>query len=48
MPEEKKAFVDRMRRIQPLYVRAMNGVEWDEIRIERSDEGTQGYDVPDE
>ncbi|KAK7739631.1 hypothetical protein SLS53_005598 [Cytospora paraplurivora] len=48
LPEEKKAFVDKLRRIQPLYVRAMNGVEWDEIRIERSDDGTQGYEVPEE
>ncbi|ROV93466.1 hypothetical protein VPNG_09633 [Cytospora leucostoma] len=48
LPEEKKAFVERLRRIQPLYVRAMNGVEWDEIRIERNDDGTQGYEVPEE
>lgn len=48
MPEEKQKFVERLRRIQPLYVRAMDGVEWDEITIERSDEGTGGYLIPEE
>lgn len=48
LPEEKKAFVERIRRIQPLSVRALHGVEWDEIKIEKSDEGTEGYVVPDE
>ena len=48
LPEDKKAFVEKMTRIQPLYVRAMDGVEWDEIKIERSDEGTEGYVVPEE
>lgn len=48
LPEAKRAFVEQQRRIQPLYVRSMNGVEWDEIKIERSDEGTDGYEVFDE
>ncbi|KAL1850744.1 hypothetical protein Daus18300_012822 [Diaporthe australafricana] len=48
LPEAKKEFVEKLRRIQPLYVRAMNGVEWGEINVEQSDEGTEGYVVPDE
>lgn len=47
LPENKQNFVELQRRIQPLYVRAMNGVEWDKIRVERSDEGTDGYGIPD-
>lgn len=46
MPEDKKAFVEKQRRIRQLSVRAMNGVEWGEIKIDRSDEGTEGYVVP--
>lgn len=46
LPADKQKFVDMQRRIQPLYVRAMDGVEWDEINIQRSDEGTSGYSVP--
>jgi hypothetical protein len=48
LPEEKKEFVAKLRRIQPLYVRAMDGVEWDDIHVEQSDEGTEGYVLPDE
>lgn len=48
MPENMRDFVEKQRRIQPLYVRALNGVEWDDIKIERSDEGTDGYEVSDE
>lgn len=48
LPEAKKEFVEKLRRVQPLYVRAMGGVEWDEIHVEQSDEGTEGYEVPDE
>lgn len=47
-PEDKKAFVEKMRRIRQLSVRTMNGVEWDEITIDKTDEGTEGYVVPDE
>lgn len=46
LPESKQKFVEMQRRIQPLYVRAMNGVEWNTIKIERNDEGTGGYEVP--
>lgn len=42
---EKQEFVEKLRRVRPLYIRAMNGVEWDRIRIIRSDEGTEGYAV---
>lgn len=48
LPDDKKEFVEKLRRIQPLYVRAMDGVEWDEIHVEQSDEGTEGYELPDE
>lgn len=48
LPDDKKALVERTRRIRQLCVRAMNGVEWDEIKIGRSDEGTEGYVVPDQ
>lgn len=48
LPAERRAAVERMRWIRPLYVRAMEGVEWDEITVERSDEGTEGYVVPEE
>ncbi|KAJ4387452.1 hypothetical protein N0V93_008044 [Gnomoniopsis smithogilvyi] len=48
LPEEKQKFVEQQRRIQPLYVRAMNGVDWDNIKVQRNDEGTEGYTVLDE
>ncbi|ROV88746.1 hypothetical protein VMCG_10077 [Cytospora schulzeri] len=48
LPEDKKAYVEETRRVRQLSVRAMNGVEWDEITINRSDEGTEGYVVPEE
>lgn len=48
LPEAKKEFVEKLRRIQPLYVRAIDGVEWDDIHVEQSDEGTEGYALPDE
>lgn len=48
LPEDKQKFVEQQRRIQPLYVRAMNGVDWESLKIERSDEGTEGYSVSDE
>lgn len=47
LPTEKQKFVERQRRIRQLYVRAMNGVDWDGLKIERSDEGTEGYEVGD-
>lgn len=48
LPEDKKAYVEKIRRIRPLFVRAMNEVEWDEITIQRTDEGTEGYVVSDQ
>ncbi|KUI71835.1 Centromere protein V [Cytospora mali] len=48
LPEDKRAYVEKLKKVTPLYVRAMNGVEWNEIQIARSDEGTEGYVVPDE
>lgn len=47
LSEEKQKFVEQQRRIQPLYVRAMNGVELDKIKVQRNDEGTEGYTVLD-
>lgn len=48
LPEAKKEFVEKLRRVQPLYVRAMDGVEWDEIHVKQSDEGTEGYELLEE
>lgn len=48
LPADKQQFVEKLRRIRPLYVRAMNEVEWDEITVVRSDEGTEGYVVGSE
>lgn len=48
LPAEKQKFVEQQRRIRPLYVRAMNGIDWESINIQRSDEGTEGYAVSDE
>ncbi|KAF3763304.1 hypothetical protein M406DRAFT_73921 [Cryphonectria parasitica EP155] len=48
LPEAKQKFVEQQRRIRPLYIRAMNGVEWEEINVERSDEGTDGYVLPED
>lgn len=42
-PEARQAMVARKLNIKPLNVRALEGVEWDHIKIERSDEGTEGY-----
>lgn len=51
LPPEKQMFVEKLRRIRPLYLRAMNDVEWDEIDVVRSDEGAEGYvvgaEIPD-
>lgn len=48
LPEAKQKFVEQQRRIQPLYVRAMNEIDWKDLKIERTDEGTEGYSVSDE
>lgn len=48
LPDDKKEFVEKLRRVQPLYVRAMDAVEWDEIHVEQSGEGTEGYELSDE
>ncbi|CAN8105440.1 unnamed protein product [Discula destructiva] len=47
LPVEKQRFVEQQRRIQPLYVRAMDGVDWEGLKVERSDEGTEGYSLTD-
>lgn len=40
---DDQQYVTMQRSIHPLYVRAMDGVEWDEIKIQRCDVGTSGY-----
>ncbi|KAI1861460.1 uncharacterized protein JN550_010840 [Neoarthrinium moseri] len=44
-PEARQAMVARNLSIRPLSVRALDGVEWDQLKIERADEGTEGYVV---
>lgn len=48
LPQDKQKFIEQQRRIQPLYVRAMNGVVWHSLKIQRNDEGTNGYTLPDD
>ncbi|KAM0809093.1 putative Mss4-like protein [Seiridium cardinale] len=44
-PEARQAMVARKLDIKPLNVRALEGVEWDQLQVQRSDEGTEGYVV---
>ncbi|KAH8201940.1 hypothetical protein TruAng_003932 [Truncatella angustata] len=44
-PEARQQMVKRKLNIKPLNVRVLEGVEWDQIEIQRSDEGTEGYVV---
>lgn len=43
--EARQAMVARKLNINPLNVRALEGVEWDTIKVNRTDEGTEGYVV---
>ena len=48
-PERKERALEVYRRnmaLQPLNVRALEGVELETLQIERSDEGTEGYVLP--
>lgn len=45
LPVEKQQFVEKLRRVRPLYMRTINEVEWDQVTVVRSDEGTEGYEV---
>ncbi|PYI16695.1 hypothetical protein BO99DRAFT_404942 [Aspergillus violaceofuscus CBS 115571] len=40
---EKQELVRRNLEIVPVRVQVLDGVEWEEIHVERSDEGTEGY-----
>jgi hypothetical protein len=42
-PEARQQMVQRKLQVHPLNVRMLDGVEWDKINIQRSDEGTEGY-----
>ncbi len=45
-PEARQEMYRRKMDVLPLNIRALDGVEWDELEIQRSDEGTDGYDIP--
>jgi hypothetical protein len=47
LPEAKKEFVRKQLRIQPVNIRTLDGVDWDGITINKSDEGTEGYVLSD-
>ncbi|KAF6810122.1 glutathione-dependent formaldehyde-activating gfa [Colletotrichum sojae] len=47
LPEAKQEFVRKQLEIQPLNVRILDGVEWDKIDINWSNEGTEGYSLQD-
>jgi hypothetical protein len=49
-PEVKESWSEEMRKmvrekceIVPVRVAVLEGVEWSELKVERSDEGTEGY-----
>lgn len=44
---ERQEFVRKQLRIVPVNLRVLNGIDWSELNIERSDEGTQGYALND-
>jgi hypothetical protein len=41
--EETRKMVRGKCEIVPVRVAALEGVKWDELKVERSDEGTEGY-----
>ncbi|OLN87507.1 hypothetical protein CCHL11_06156 [Colletotrichum chlorophyti] len=45
LPKAKQEFVRKQLEIQPLNIRVLDDVEWDEIDIKWSNEGTEGYAV---
>lgn len=47
-PEARQKMVEKIRRIQTVNIRTLHGVEWDQIKVERSDEGTEGYVVAED
>ncbi|KAK1460509.1 glutathione-dependent formaldehyde-activating enzyme [Colletotrichum cuscutae] len=45
LPETRQEFVRKQLEIQPLNVRVLQGLEWDSVNIEWSNDGTEGYVV---
>ncbi|KAJ0309427.1 hypothetical protein COL5a_001598 [Colletotrichum fioriniae] len=45
LPEAKQEFVRKQLEVQPLNVRVLEGLEWDSVNIEWSNDGTEGYAV---
>ncbi|KAH8602125.1 Mss4-like protein [Bisporella sp. PMI_857] len=43
--DARKAFARKNFELLPIRVRTLNDVEWDQLEIKRSDEGTEGYTV---
>jgi hypothetical protein len=44
-PEAKREAVRGNFEILPIRIAVLDGVEWDQLKIERTDEGTDGYTV---
>jgi hypothetical protein len=47
LPEEKKAFVRKKLAIRPLNIRVLDGLDLATVHINRSNEGTEGYSLPE-
>ncbi|KAF4871689.1 Centromere protein V [Colletotrichum siamense] len=47
LPDAKKEFVRKQLEIQPLNVRVLNEVDWEELEIKWANEGTEGYALSD-
>jgi hypothetical protein len=47
MSEARQQMVIQKLQIQPINSRVLHGVPWDDIKVERSDEGTEGYVLED-
>lgn len=45
LPLEKQEIVKQKLAIVPIRVAVLDGVEWADLKIERTDEGTEGYVV---
>jgi len=43
--EARKEFVRPKLELRPIRISVLDDVEWDDLKIERSDEGTEGYTV---
>lgn len=44
-PETRQKMVKEKLEIIPIRVAVLDNVDWDELTIERSDEGTEGYEI---